>query len=452
MKTRASKSNEREGNDVKKSNEDERDLTTVRIQHDPVWKLNEEILCDWKGRGVFYTAEIVGITQYEDEPVYVVNYLYTDNDSDITMTATLEYLIECHCHSDVAVIIIVTVKIGNSGDSLSFQGFRHADEKVLQSEAFKRFLPITDENVQKVNHIFQNAKKMAEEKRKSKGSIARGGSIGRRSVAVAKDTPVRRGRLPGKSSTKRGRKSVKRSDSNSTASLIDSFMPDADLGAKRRKIGRQGDMNTSEGSVVPATPESESPEDAENTGILPKKLKEIFEMDRHRVETDFKLPVIPARFSVKNIINGLSTCSRKVVMKIKRDWMKPNELLRCFDDSTGKLQLAAPEYENPEGAKEATDESADGKVIEPPEFSSMLGLPYLLRLLENFSDVLLEREDWTLTDTNSSICIQHFVNYLMNSSDEFYQSFWTIRRHLFSTSSLFSKSEEDGGIPLYQNQ
>uniref|UniRef100_A0A915CW14 MRG domain-containing protein n=1 Tax=Ditylenchus dipsaci TaxID=166011 RepID=A0A915CW14_9BILA len=306
---------------VKKSDEEERDLTTVRIQYDPVWKLKEEILCDWKGRGIFYKARIVRIVQYEDEPVYVVNY----------------------------------------------PGYRHADEKVLQSDAFNRFLPMTDENVQKVNvGYFESAKKVAEEKRKSKGSIARGGSIGRRSVAVAKDTPVRRGRPPGKSSIKRGRDSVKRSDSNSTASLIDSFMPGAELGAKRPKIGRQGDMNTSEGSVVPATPESESPEDAENTGTLPKKLKEIFEMDRHRVEIDYKLPVIPARFSVKYIINGFidllkesgdedqtrldeAKCANSSIIPDKSlincAVLVVEELLRCFDDSTVEKLLYY--YEKP---------------------------------------------------------------------------------------------------------
>uniref|UniRef100_A0A915CTF1 Uncharacterized protein n=1 Tax=Ditylenchus dipsaci TaxID=166011 RepID=A0A915CTF1_9BILA len=202
-------------------------------------------------------------------------------------------------------------------------------------------------------------------------------------------------------------------------------MPDADLGAKRRKIGRQSDMNTSKGSVVPARPESESPEEAENTGILPKKLKEIFEMNRHRVETDYKLPFVDllkkfgdedqtrldeAKCENSSIIpdKSLINCAVLVV----------EELLRCFDDLTRRSM------KNFESAKETTDESADGKVIEPPEFSSILGLPYLLRLLENFSGVLLEKKDWTLTDTNSSICIHHFVNYLMDRSDEFYQSFW----------------------------
>uniref|UniRef100_A0A915CW77 MRG domain-containing protein n=1 Tax=Ditylenchus dipsaci TaxID=166011 RepID=A0A915CW77_9BILA len=342
---RSSKSNARDGNKIKKSDL-ERDTTTERIQHDPVWRVGEKILCDWKGCGVFYEAEIITVKQYDDEPVYVVAY----------------------------------------------PGYKHGNEQVLQVEAFTRFLPITDENLRKAKAIIESAKKKAKEVRQSKGSGGR--SVANSSIVSSRSTPVNRSLK--KSTAKRGRKSVKQSDPKS-ADLLDSIHEEEEPESKRTKLSLQSDtngditeavkeselerpklslqsaVNTSEDSVVPATPDSELPEGTVATaatgfGMLPKKLKEISEFDRQAVEIEYKLPNVPARISVTTIINGyigflkgsdVENFDQEQSVKANADMstvvhdkslvnsaiLVAEELLKCFDKPTVEQLLYY--YEKP---------------------------------------------------------------------------------------------------------
>uniref|UniRef100_A0A915ERP9 Uncharacterized protein n=1 Tax=Ditylenchus dipsaci TaxID=166011 RepID=A0A915ERP9_9BILA len=93
------------------------------IQHEPIWEVGEKIHCDWKAKGVFHMAEISGLIQFLDEPVYVVHY---------------------------------PVRIPNH------------DEEVLQCEAFERFMPATEAYVQKAKAIYDKVKKETAEKKRGK--------------------------------------------------------------------------------------------------------------------------------------------------------------------------------------------------------------------------------------------------------------------------------------------
>uniref|UniRef100_A0A915DK44 MRG domain-containing protein n=1 Tax=Ditylenchus dipsaci TaxID=166011 RepID=A0A915DK44_9BILA len=426
---RSSKSNARDGNKIKKSDL-ERDTTTERIQHDPVWRVGEKILCDWKGCGVFYEAEIITVKQYDDEPVYVVAY----------------------------------------------PGYKHGNEQVLQVEAFTRFLPITDENLRKAKAIIESAKKKAKEVRQSKGSGGR--SVANSSRVSSRSTPqsdpksadlldsIHEEEEP---ESKRTKLSLQSDTNGDITEAVKESEPE------RPKLSLQSAVNTSEDSVVPATPDSELPEGTVATaatgfGMLPKKLKEISEFDRQAVEIEYKLPNVPARISVTTIINGyigflkgsdVENFDQEQSVEANADMstvvhdkslvnsaiLVAEELLKCFDKPT--IEQLLYYYEKPffqklcESSLDMVTKQDDVKqddgeavgmchyrkhakgseAINVAEIPSLIGIPFLLRLIENFEDVLLEKNKWALTDTNSIVSLSHFINYLADRSGEFFSEY-----------------------------
>uniref|UniRef100_A0A915EJ79 MRG domain-containing protein n=1 Tax=Ditylenchus dipsaci TaxID=166011 RepID=A0A915EJ79_9BILA len=402
-----------------------RDLTTVRIQHDPVWRSGEQILCDWKHTGVFYPAQIVQVIQYIDEPVYVVKYL----------------------------------------------GYEQATEKVLQVQSFERFLPFTDENVKKAKKIMDKAKYLAEQKRRSQESTV----DHKRGPSKLSNRPALESRPEVKSAAKRGRKSAKRSDSSSTESLIDSFIEQNRREPKRSKISSSSDVREKnlpvptsfqlDSNVRNATAEStalpqklkepcETPnggalhapepnqkygfdcddlEECEDTGILTKKLHYIYNLDRELIE-EFMLPVLPAKITIKNIIgqyishltsntttetagpDGNETKEKLDNSSIDREVNFAEELMQNFDFSVVKGLLY--EFEVP--CSETDNFSAETIDKEPnaqDQMSHHVGIAYLLRLLLNIE--VLETVKNVAITTQYLVSINNFIDFLDQHAQEY---------------------------------
>ncbi|VDO35357.1 unnamed protein product [Brugia timori] len=319
---------------------------------------------------------------------------------------------------------IIAVKIQTNGEYLytvHYQGWsKRYDENIPHSRSAIRFRPFTPENIELAKIEMREAKARAAELVKKK--------------------------KPQKAEIRRGRSAVQLSESSSNASR------DAKLLVSYSVFG---DSSTDSISRSSSTNETVS---------IPEKLKALLENDRRLIESELKLPRLPCRLTVSNIMEEYvmhvrkldAVCSEVKVHKGRARYWKGvvAALDECADNmkstlsemSTGKVAcflescnsffdlIIASDilYANEKLRHKDLTEETSG-VIHLYNISDLLNEPkkglraseyygfiYLLRLLIRFPEMI----ECMLCDNDSkeilTVFVQSFVRYLGSNSEKFF--------------------------------
>ncbi|VIO92814.1 conserved hypothetical protein [Brugia malayi] len=300
---------------------------------------------------------------------------------------------------------IIAVKIQTNGEYLytvHYQGWsKRYDENIPHSRSAIRFRPFTPENIELAKIEMREAKARAAELVKKK--------------------------KPQKAEIRRGRSAVQLSESSSNASR------DAKLLVSYSVFG---DSSTDSISRSSSTNETVS---------IPEKLKALLENDRRLIESELKLPRLPCRLTVSNIMEEYvmhvrkldAVCSEVKVHKGRARYWKGvvAALDECADNMKSFFDLIIASdilYANEKLRHKDLTEETSG-VIHLYNISDLLNEPkkglraseyygfiYLLRLLIRFPEMI----ECMLCDNDSkeilTVFVQSFVRYLGSNSEKFF--------------------------------